>query len=164
MSYISEGVEDDAGCVPTEANDMNFYLDNKDLAQKGLKQFAEEVFSSDAGAHAPQAGIKAAARCQLEMWALASRRARAAMALPSQLAACKTPNEMLGAYVNFWQAALTESADTTKRISETLVPRVPVQEETEADRPAVPKVIRSKKRPTFNGSQTRYEEEYRQAS
>jgi hypothetical protein len=62
--------------------------------------------------------LKAAARCQLELMGLASRRLQAYMELPARVGACHTPQELAGEQLKFWQAAVTEYAECYGRLVE----------------------------------------------
>ena len=60
--------------------------------------------------------LKAAARCQLEAIGLASRRAQAYMELPARIGACRTPQDLAGEQVRFWQAAVAQYVESCGRI------------------------------------------------
>lgn len=125
---------------------MNFYINNNAFAPDALKRIAEQYYSPTApeATDVAQTGARAMARCQLEMWALTTRRTRAALAFPAQLAACRTPDDFMSAYIDFWRTAFTESADTTRRVSDLLAPRAVADNPVvERQVPAGPKVVLS---------------------
>lgn len=133
---------------------MNFYIDNNGFAYEQLNELAERYYSPPVreSAEAMQEGFKTIARCQLEMWALANRRARATLALPSKLAACRTPAAMMEAYFDFWRSGFMECADATHRVNEMLAPKATDPVPAAVKKPkVVPKVLRSTK-PSFNGT------------
>ena len=147
---------------------MNFYFNNNELTPDGLKKIAEQYYSpatTDNG-DALQASGKTMARCQLELWALTTRRTRAAMAFPAQLAACRTPDAFMGAYVDFWRTAFTECADTTHRVSELFAPRGKTDTQAaERQTPAAPKVVSSNPaKKKVNGVRSARADELRRAS
>jgi len=151
-----------------EARLMNFFFNNNDLGSDRMNRLAD-LYST-----APQASgsdpaatfAKAMARSQLEIWALANRRARAALAFPSQLAASRTPDAFVGAYVDFWKTAFTECADTTHRIGGLF--SAPVEQNAvpaiQKERPAKAKKPKSEKAVRLNGAHNPNGGEYRQAS
>jgi len=148
---------------------MNFYYYNNSLAHDQLKQIAElyHTKSSSEGDDPAQSGAKAMARGQLEIWALTTRRTRAALGLPSQLATCKTPQDFMSTYFNFWLSTFTDSADTTKRISELIGPRSVEAAEalSETAAPEAVKVIRSSRdKDSSNSARSSYQGDLRQAS
>lgn len=60
--------------------------------------------------------FKAVARTNLEWMRFASKRAQAAIAVPSRLAACRTPHDLMTEQVRFWQTAFEQYAETTRQI------------------------------------------------
>lgn len=68
-----------------------------------------------AGATAP---LKAAARCQLEMFGLVNRRTQAYMRVPTRLAQCRTPQDVINEQMAFWRTASEQYAESSRRIAE----------------------------------------------
>jgi hypothetical protein len=147
---------------------MNYYLDNNDLSYERMQQLASRYYSFPVGESAgpAQDGLKVMARCQLEIWALANRRARAALALPAQLATCKSPYALLAAYGDFWRGGFAECADTTKRISELVSPRSVKPESTEDKKEEPKRAAKTKRnsRSSLNGARGDRVEELRTAT
>jgi hypothetical protein len=76
------------------------YLRGLDLAARGY----EPVF-------------KNAARWNLELMGLATRRARAWLELPSRLAQCKTPQDLVGENLRYWQTAAHDYAEGARLLA-----------------------------------------------
>lgn len=136
---------------------MNFQFNSNGLSFGQLTEMMEQYYApvSD-DANAAQAAWKNFARCQLELWALANRRARATLALPTTLAASPSPMGLMAVYADYWRAAFDECADTTHRMAELMTerkPDEPVIEERTARKLAQPKVIRTE----LNGRGDRWE-------
>jgi hypothetical protein len=64
------------------------------------------------------APLKVAGRCQLEVLGLANRRAQAYMQLPTRLAQCRTPQDLLNEQLAFWRTASEQYTDSTRKITE----------------------------------------------
>jgi hypothetical protein len=62
--------------------------------------------------------LKATARCQLEAISLASRRAQSYMELPARIGACRTPQDLAGEQLRFWQAAVAQYVESCGRMME----------------------------------------------
>lgn len=60
---------------------------------------------------------QAAARAHLESVSLAAQQVRTAFELPSRLAACRTPQEVVSTQVQFWQSVATQQYEGTQRIA-----------------------------------------------
>lgn len=60
--------------------------------------------------------LKAAARCQLEVLGLVNRRAQAYMHVPTRLAQCRTPQDLLNEQMGFWRTAAEQYAESSRRI------------------------------------------------
>jgi hypothetical protein len=58
--------------------------------------------------------FKGAARCNFEMMSLAGRRARAYLELPATLSRCRSPQDLAGEQVRFWQTAAQHYAETSR--------------------------------------------------
>ncbi len=138
---------------------MNFQFGNNGLSFGQLSEMMQQYYApAGEDANAAQTAWKNIARCQLEIWALANRRARATLALPSTLAASPSPMGLMAAYADYWQTAFAECADTTHRVSELLTEQKaqePADEEKTAPKMAQPKVIRTE----VNGRGNRWDYE-----
>ena len=98
---------------------MNFPFKNNSFQSYPARGYLEGLYNARAIGPTPlDAGLKSFARAQLELWALANRRARANLALPAQLAACRTPQDAVAAYADFWQSAFVDCAESTRRITQ----------------------------------------------
>lgn len=95
--------------------------------------------------------IKVTVRCQIEAASLVSRRARAALELPSRLAACRSPFDLMSESLRFWSAASDEYAQSSRRIMDAwmrpaqpmavvppVAPRPPVKRAEPVKRPPEP--------------------------
>ena len=51
------------------------------------------------------APLKAAARCQLEVFGFLNRRTQAYMQVPTRLAQCRTPQDLINEQMDFWRTA-----------------------------------------------------------
>jgi hypothetical protein len=58
-------------------------------------------------------------RAHLEVMGLMNRRTQAYLDLPSRLAKCRTPQELMGTQAQFWQMAFSQYSDTSRRVMET---------------------------------------------
>ncbi len=58
--------------------------------------------------------FKGAARCNFEMMSLAGRRARAYLELPATLSRCRSPQDLAGEQVRFWQTAAQHYAESSR--------------------------------------------------
>ena len=59
---------------------------------------------------------KAVVRCQLEALGLANRRAQAYLDLPSRVARCKTPQDLIREQADFWRTAVEQYTESAQRI------------------------------------------------
>lgn len=69
----------------------------------------------------PQAAepvLKSAARCNLELMSLAGRRARAYLELPAALSRCRSPQDLAGEQMRFWQSAAQDYAESSRSLME----------------------------------------------
>jgi hypothetical protein len=64
------------------------------------------------------APFKAAGRCQLEVLGLVNRRAQAYMQVPTRLAQCRTPQDLMNEQMAFWRTASEQYTDSTRKITE----------------------------------------------
>lgn len=148
---------------------MFFLFNNSNMSEASFKRVAEQycdptVKPSD---DAVQSAAKAITRSQLEVWALANRRARAALAFPSRLAECRRPEDFANAYLNFWKTAFTEYADTTHRVAGLMSPTAgavttPVAEQKGHVVSRLEKSVAASRK--LNGAHSGRAEELRQAS
>ncbi|MEW5963144.1 MAG: phasin family protein [Pseudomonadota bacterium] len=60
---------------------------------------------------------KGVARWQLEAIGLASRRAQAYLEIPSRLAQCRTPQDVLAEQSRFWQNAFEQYSESSRRLA-----------------------------------------------
>lgn len=58
--------------------------------------------------------LKSAARCNFELMSLAGRRARAYLELPATLSRCRSPQDLAGEQVRFWQTAAQHYAESSR--------------------------------------------------
>ena len=139
---------------------MNFQFSDNGLAYGQLNEIMERYYApAGDDATAVQAAWKNMARCQLEIWALANRRARAALVFPTQAAACPTPMAAMAAYAEFWQTAFAECADATHRMTELLAAPKSQEEPTQESAPprmAQHRVIRTELNGGRSGSRWDY--------
>lgn len=70
----------------------------------------------DNAAQGYEPAMKGMARAQLEMMSLASRRAQAYLEIPSRLAACRTPQDLLSEQMRFWQTAFQHYSEGSRRV------------------------------------------------
>lgn len=64
------------------------------------------------------APLKAAARCQIETLGLMNRRTQAYMQVPTRLALCRTPQDVLNEQMAFWRTASEQYRETSLKIGE----------------------------------------------
>lgn len=60
--------------------------------------------------------LKSLMHWNTELMQLASRRGQAWMDIPRTLAACKSPQDMAGAQMQFWHSAMRDYAETSRRM------------------------------------------------
>lgn len=70
----------------------------------------------DSAAQGFEPMMKGLARMQLEMIGLASRRTQAYMEIPSRLAQVRTPQDLFGEQMRFWQNAFQQYSDGSRRV------------------------------------------------
>jgi hypothetical protein len=61
--------------------------------------------------------LKGVGRWNIELMALMTRRARAWAEIPSRLGQCKSPQDLIGEQLRFWQAAAHDYADGAQRLT-----------------------------------------------
>lgn len=59
--------------------------------------------------------MQSAYQSQFEMMGLASKRMRAWLEIPSQLASCRTPQDLMLAQSRFWQTAMSDYAEAGRK-------------------------------------------------
>lgn len=62
--------------------------------------------------------LKATARCQLEMLGLANRRAQAYMQVPTRLAQCRTPQDLINEQMAFWRTASDQYRECAVKVGQ----------------------------------------------
>lgn len=65
------------------------------------------------------APLKAAACCQLEVLGLLNRRTQAYMQVPTRLAHCRTPQDLISEQLAFWRTAAEQYTESSRKIGET---------------------------------------------
>jgi len=70
----------------------------------------------DGAAQSAEPMMRGAARYQLEVMTLMSRRAQAYMELPTRLSQCRTPQDVFNEQTRFWQTAFTQYSESTRKI------------------------------------------------
>jgi hypothetical protein len=63
--------------------------------------------------------LKGAGRWNLEMVGLMARRSQAWLEMPARLRRCRTPMDVFGEQMRFWQVAATDYADGMQRLAAT---------------------------------------------
>lgn len=64
--------------------------------------------------------FKGLARTQLELFGFWNRRAQAYMQMPTRLAQCRTPQDLVNAQTQFWRAAYEDYTDSAGRVTNAL--------------------------------------------
>jgi hypothetical protein len=90
--------------------------------------------------------LKATARCQLELLGLANRRAQAYMQVPTKLAQCRSPQDLINEQMAFWRTATEQYRESAMRIGQAWGAALPWGGNFGAGRSAERDYI------TFNGS------------
>lgn len=80
-----------------------------------------------AAAQAYEPAYKAAARANLEVVGLASRRAQAMMDVPSRMMACRTPLDVMNASASYWQTAARQYGEAYAKIWGAYMGAMPAQ-------------------------------------
>ncbi len=91
---------------------MNMHLRPGDLS--ATWQSLPQLASSTAMMALP----KAQTRTWLEIVALSSRRAQAYMAIPTELAACRSPQDVMSAQARFWETAFAQYNQSARAIAD----------------------------------------------
>lgn len=71
----------------------------------------------DVAARGYEPAFRSAARWNLELMGLATRRARAWLELPSRLARCRTPQDLVRENLRYWQTSAHDYADGAQRLT-----------------------------------------------
>lgn len=71
--------------------------------------------------------LKGMARCQLEAIGFAAKRAQAYMEIPSRLALVRTPQDLMNEQMRFWQTAVQQYQDGSRRIMASVTSMSPHQ-------------------------------------
>lgn len=92
-----------------------------------LEKFSRSATDFDPQAMAAQATgpLKAAARCQLEVMGLLNRRAQAYLQIPTRLAQCRTPHDVVNEQIAFWQTAMEHYSECSRKVAESWTTLVP---------------------------------------
>lgn len=125
---------------------MNYFSNFNSLSSSPMGRMMERVYdpSHNEVSGSMQDGLKSIARCQLEAWGLANRRARASLGLLGQMASCRAPQDVVSVYADYWRTAFLDYADTTNRMSTYLGGKAPATETAATDaeeRKAVPTIL-----------------------
>jgi hypothetical protein len=84
----------------------------------GSQGFGVPAFDAQALGSQMTGPAKAVARCQLEAMGLVNRRTQAYMAIPTRIAHCKTPQDLIGEQMAFWKTAAEQYTESSQRIAE----------------------------------------------
>jgi hypothetical protein len=82
----------------------------------GVPNALTSDFSPAALSQRTSAPFKAAARCQLELLGLINRRAQAYMHIPTRLAQCRLPQDVVNEQMAFWRTATQQYAETSRKV------------------------------------------------
>lgn len=82
----------------------------------GLPNALTSDLSPAALSQRTNAPFKAAARCQLEFLGLINRRAQAYMQIPTRLAQCRSPQDVVNEQMAFWRTAGQQYAETSRKV------------------------------------------------
>lgn len=93
----------------------------QDGTQKTVAATASPIKSAETAmqntAHLGCGWLKANAQAGAEMAALAGRRSQAYVALASDMAKCRAPQDLAGLQMQFWQTAMQQHSDAARRIA-----------------------------------------------
>ena len=97
---------------------MNYQFKNNGLEYCRIHDVLDQYYAPFFGqSDFDKSDWKGPVRAQLELWALASRRARATIELTGQLATCNTPAKMMEAYSDYWRGSFADYLESTKRMA-----------------------------------------------
>src|SRR5689334_4020813 len=110
---------DPAAFGPFGALFQNYFSALEQFGQAGssLGGVLPAEFEPPAIASQAAAPLKAAARSQLEVFGLLNRRTQAYMQVPTRLAQCRTPQDMINEQMAFWRTAGEQYRETALKIS-----------------------------------------------
>lgn len=84
----------------------------------GLDPNMASAFDFQAITQNMTAPMKAVARCQLETLGLVNRRAQAYMQVPTRLAQCRTPQDLVNEQMAFWRTAAEQYRDCALKVGQ----------------------------------------------
>lgn len=82
-------------------------------------------FDPQAATSQVTAPLKAATRCQVEVLGLVNRRTQAYMQVPTRLAQCRTPQDVVNEQMAFWRTAAEQYRETSIKIGEAWAQAMP---------------------------------------
>lgn len=98
---------------------MKRMADSEDFGFGPMQGAAQAYFGKVNGANVELGqSFRGLARCQLEMWGLASRRAQAYLELPGRMSRCRTMGELQQEQLRFAQQASQQYLESTQRFAE----------------------------------------------
>ena len=97
----------------------------RNLGAQELNGFGATPVRPEAAIEQASAATKNAARAQLELMGLATRRAQAYMQVPTQLARCRTPQDFANEQMAFWRTAMEQYIGSSHRLMEAWTGMVP---------------------------------------
>lgn len=112
--------EDVGGFGPFAAMFQN-YVSAFETLSRGMPPLGSgfpTAFDTQAFTAQAVAPLKAAARAQLEMMGLANRRLQACMMVPTKLAQCRSPADLMTLQSEFWQTAFEQYIECGGKIAE----------------------------------------------
>lgn len=112
--------EDVGGFGPFAALFQN-YVSAFETLSRGMPPLGSgfpTAFDTQAFTTQAAAPLKAAARAQLELMGLANRRLQACMMVPTKLAQCRSPADVMTLQSEFWQTAFEQYTECGRKIAE----------------------------------------------
>ncbi len=97
---------------------QNYFSVLDNMGQGKLPFGGMAGFDPQAATTQAMAPLKAAARCQLEMYGLANRRVQAYMQVPTRLALCRSPQDVLNEQMVFWRTAADQYRESAVKFGE----------------------------------------------
>ncbi len=98
---------------------MKRTADSEDLGFGPMQNAAQAYFGKVSGTNVELGqSYRGLARCQLEMWSLASRRAQAYLELPARMGRCRTLAEVQREQMLFAQQASKQYIESTQRFAQ----------------------------------------------
>jgi hypothetical protein len=95
-------------------------LGNERIDTKGgpFGNLSQAYFSNlDAVVKSLEPALKGAGRLNLEVIGLMTRRSQAWLEIPSRLGRCKTPIDLFNEHVRFWQTAVADYSEGSRRLA-----------------------------------------------